>query len=644
MAGDAETGRNKALVADWVERVYNRRDPGAVEALASSASVEVSGDYLAALVALGALPDARATVKSLTAEGDTVSALLRVTGTHRGTLEGVPPTGRTVSFDKVDLFRVRDGRIAAADQSWNRAALREQLEGGGAEEPVLEIDDIQGNSLAGFNKNWQTFLFLRVIRAAPARAWLRALAPRISTVAEVLEYNRLYKAIRKRAGRGTPAVRATWINIAFTAEGLRVLGSDADAFTDKPFREGLHRRSALLGDPVEPAAAGYVENWDVGSSDRVPHLVVTVASDSSGWLGEEVLGLLDSLNDGLEVMYTQQGAALPFPLTGHEHFGFKDGVSQPGIRGRISDDPEDYLMRRQNPESPNQGKPGQDLVWPGEFVFGYPAQDPRDPYGAGAPSEAGPAWARNGSFMVFRKMRQDVAGFDAFARSAAAELARRYPALAKMSPELLKARMVGRWLSGAPTVRAVEVDDLALADSDCANNHFDYVSPGRPLHGGEGQCRDAFPPARPDPEGLLCPHAAHIRKSAPRGDTIPGGPGAAQRHRILRRGIAYGPPVPAEADRGLLFVAYQTSFERQFEFIQRNWLNNPDFLDKGDGHDPLCGQNPAPGRARTFILPVRERDGTLARVPVELPTDWIIQRGGGYFFSPSITALDLLCR
>src|SRR5205085_10193093 len=117
---------------------------------------------------------------------------------------------------------------------------------------------------------------------------------------------------------------------------------------------------------------------------------------------------------------------------------------------------------------PNQGKPGQDLIWPGEFVFGYPGQDPADAVEAGddpLASGAAPAWARDGSYLVFRRLRQDVGAFHTFLRD---------QATATLPADALGARLVGRWASGAPTVRAPDADDPALAANECANNRFEF--------------------------------------------------------------------------------------------------------------------------------------------------------------------------
>jgi len=156
------------------------------------------------------------------------------------------------------------------------------------------------------------------------------------------------------------------------------------------------------------------------------------------------------------------------------------------------------------------------------------------------------------------------------------------------------------------------------------------------------------PQALSDVLGLVCPQAAHIRKAYPRDhatsiDTV----ASMETHRILRRAIPFGEPFPAPGERGLLFLAYQTSIERQFEFITRAWLNNPYLRSEGDGHDPIAGQRlygRGGSRARTFVLSVPGSDGSIQRVPIELPTEWVTPTGGGYFFVPSLTALKRLAQ
>jgi Dyp-type peroxidase family len=534
------------------------------------------------------------------------------------------------------------------------------------------MKQIQGNIVVGFNKDFQTLLFLEIVNVSDFKRWLRALVPFIASASEVLAFNRLFKEIRSRRG-ASQTIQATWINIALSYRALTQLAGDAELFIDGSFKSDLAARSARLGDPTDPAAEGHPQNWLVGGPDNQADVILIIASDAHNDMLREVSRIERSLyptrgpdgritRSGARVISRQEGATLPQPLAGHEHFGFLDGVSQPGLRGRISADPTDVLTLRQNPHDREQGKPGQKLLWPGEFVFGYPGQDSQaeDITQPGPVAVAGPAWAENGSFLVYRRLRQDVAGFEQFIHQTAQQLG--------IAPELVGAKLMGRWASGAPILRAPEADDPALGDSDCANNHFEFgkaskqilpddqASPidcsDRKEHGT--QLPDLFPTSEGDPLGQICPFASHIRKVYPRDDpskTLPSANEAStQTHRLLRRGIPFGEPFRHDLgedseERGLHFLAYQTSIEGQFEFVIRLWVNHPDFKDPGAGYDMIIGQNNTPGaeRERRFTISF-VRDGVAQRAVITTHAEWVIPTGGGYFFAPSIVALEHLAR
>lgn len=510
-------------------------------------------------------------------------------------------------------------------------------------EPVLDENEIQGNVLAGFNKIHQALIFLQFADPTGARRWLRSSAGSMATLGEVAAFNRLHKRITARRGGNRGTLLATWVNVALSYDGLAKLTREATLFTEDAFREGMHRRSALLGDPTEPDAEGYVGNWVVGGLGSVPDAVVLVASDNLGRLDEEIAEVRRGLESWARILHLQYGQAPPAPYAAREHFGFRDGVSQPAVRGRLPSYPDEFLAPRRNPANPLQAKPGQALVWPGEFVFGYPRQDPTDPLRPGPVADAGPSWARNGSFLVFRRLRQDVAGFWEFLREAAAMLSATHPQLAGLSPEALGAKCMGRWPSGTPLLRAPTHDIPAIAESECTDDHFQYLHPSpRLADAGPGTCSDtAFPPAPGDADGIICPHAAHVRKAYPRDELSRfGREGEVQTHRLLRRGIPYSDMDSASGERGLLFLAYQTSFERQFEFITRRWLNEPDFVVPAAGHDPIIGR-PGLGAARVLRIPLRRVDGVVRHVELQLP-EWVTVTGGGYFFAPSVSTLRWL--
>jgi len=217
------------------------------------------------------------------------------------------------------------------------------------DEPLLAMDNIQGNIVAGFNKDFQTLLCLKIVDVPDFKRWLKLLVPFIATAAEVLAFNRLFKALRSRRGE-SHAVEATWINIALSYHALTLLTADASTFTDAAFKQGLAARSADLGDPTEPDAEGNPRNWLIGGPGDEADVILIVESDDRDDLFAEVARIEHSLSptrgadgriirSGARVIFKQQGATLPRPLTGHEHFGFLDGVSQPGLRGRISEIP-----------------------------------------------------------------------------------------------------------------------------------------------------------------------------------------------------------------------------------------------------------------------------------------------------------------
>jgi Dyp-type peroxidase family len=500
--------------------------------------------------------------------------------------------------------------------------------------PSLRFSNIQGNSIGGFNKDFVSLLFLKFSVPAKARSWIKEITDAEFGVAKssseaVLKFNAQFKALRTTGVRPESVIAAAWTNLGLTHSGLKALGVKASALASFPaaFKEGMAARKNLLGDLIgsDPSKwkAPFKQPADV-------HAVLIVAADSEADLAARLQAITST------AAFAAAATVIDAPVEGrtradepgHEHFGFKDGVSQPGIRGvNFPDDPLG---------NPDQGQPGQDLLWPGEFVLGYPKQIPQLSAGQeeglntepGPISKSGPAWTVDGSYLVFRRLAQDVPGF----RAQVEKLAQQNG----LSHDLMGAKLVGRYKSGCPLeTRHYESStgpamadpgrsNPALANNDNLNNNFEFAD---------------------DANGARCPLAAHIRKAYPRdGQTVANAADSesdTQTHRLLRRGIPFGnsygafPGGEASDPRGLLFMCYQTDLERQFEFVQAKWVNEPEFPQfptgrPQPGQDPIIAQSPQ----GPFTL-----DPSKPAIAVQ---HFITTTGGEYFFSPSIEALRKL--
>lgn len=469
--------------------------------------------------------------------------------------------------------------------------------------PMLDLDEIQGDLLVGMQKNAELFVFFKIVDASRFKALTREYV--VSHVTSLRRARDREQIVQQRKDLGEPPAEA-WLglNLGFTKDGMtQLLGPR------RPAMEPAFERGAAHPDTLarlnDPPPARWVDGY---RADRIDG-VFLVAGPSPSFVTYHGNSLRQRLERAISVVYEEMGTVRPGRDRRREHFGFIDGVSQPGIRGL--------------PRTTRPGVPGEDPVWPGEFVLGYPGQDPKNPDRAGPVAALPAPWAKNGSYMVFRRLEQRVPEFRRFVAARAAQLG--------IYPELLAARMVGRWRSGAPLELAPLEDNPSLGANDRRNNDFDYAG---------------------DPFQRACPYAAHIRKANPRDDP-PGGQAETLTHRIIRAGIAFGPEVaPGETytmhSRGLMFVCYQASIEHQFEFIQRGYADNPDFVGgkrrPGDGSpvvpgfDPIIGQAPG-GGARVMDEPIPNYPSGNRRSLLDMPEQFVILTASDYFFMPSITAL-----
>jgi Dyp-type peroxidase family len=436
----------------------------------------------------------------------------------------------------------------------------------------LRADRIQGSVSPGFAKDEQAFLWLRFRSADSARAWLKETVPQLTSAGQVLAFRARRAKLLAQSGPVDP--RSTWVNVAFSRAGLDLLAPAPAGTFPEPFEQGMASRAALLGDTPSTWRFG-------GTTDTEAHALVIIAADTEADLLQaldvhrERLARHGARDIFLEILGADcRGAKLPGDLRGHEHFGYRDGISEPAV----------------------DGSPGT-----GDFVLGYPDS-------AGQVSRSGPAWTRDGSYLVFRRLHQDVAGFhqalDVLTKNAGLK-----------NRAQLGAKLFGRWPSGAKLADPIQESDPGVADPT------EYTA-------------DEY---AADPNGERVPRSAHVRKADPR-DANSG----SLRPRLLRRGIPYGTPLAVTAngipqddgrDRGLLFAAFQADLGRQYEAVQR-WLNDRNHPVPQTGQDVVAGQGEEPAR-----VVLRSSNTLPAMFDMH---HYVAMTGGGYFFTPSLSAAQFL--
>lgn len=508
--------------------------------------------------------------------------------------------------------------------------------------PLRESTDIQGDILAGFKKDHVALLFLHFEDPGRARAWLAALAPRIATTKQVAAFNEKFSRARRACGGDDPeAMNATWLGLSLTHPGLQLFSGLDDPLPTVPagttleaFVQGAAARARDLGDIEDSAPDGWLFGHPCG---RAVHAVLTIASDTEGGLQGAIDEQREAATRAAALLVFQQNAAtLTGERRGKEHFGFKDGVSEPGVHGFDEEDP-------QRPGYAGK-HPGTRLIPPGEFVIGRPrvqVEGDRRRY----PAKDMPPWMNDGSFQVIRRLAQDVPGWWAQVAEQLRVLKQAKDAVPEdATVEWLAARMVGRWRSGAPVHKCPTHDPVndraATADNDIS--------------------------FKDDPDGLKTPLFSHLRQSAPRDGLVAEGGLVAEAfmdaRRIIRRGAPYGksfdpargPAGGPDAARGLLFVCYQADLVEQFEFIQRSWINTGDFP-PGREHKPgpdamISGKLPAADEATPRLNDGRvhyesaQPDGTGRRTTPLTLKRFVRTEGAVYAFAPSISTLKALAQ
>lgn len=513
------------------------------------------------------------------------------------------------------------------------------------ETDILESSEIQGNIIPGFHTLHQAVIGLSFDKQSSLHeilAWLNDLVSSISILETVygLRENR-YQHFRETGQR--LAQSDVLMNVHLSAAFLNRIGVDTRQ-CESIFNLGMYHDAASLGDAVNPVT-GEPLVWKFGTKQHLPEVLLIVASDMPALLHTETDKLQQTLRRFiqqpvfLDIVYGEQ-------LDGEkEHFGFRDGVSMPSVRGRLSHDPNQLLTRRYIDPSDERAKayskPGSPLVYPGQFIFGYQTQVESHRLMPGPIKLGGHDWMKNGSLMVYRRLEQDVHLFLEETNQMASILSQRLNQ--PIDGDLVRAWIVGRWPDGTPLMRSPTPPQPGQVDTVLSRNFFDFENALEDIQvlisSTEKQRLSGHVG---DPGGLRCPLFSHIRKVNPRdAATDLGPPERTLTMQFLRRGIPFGPRWTGQEDnqaRGLHFISYQTSIEAQFKRINDSWVNSHFNPNNGTGIDLLIGQNRAGDQSRfgelTDEFGFPQQNGSL-----KTKKHWVNPVGGGYFFTPSRSAL-----
>ena len=513
---------------------------------------------------------------------------------------------------------------------------------------ALDLFDIQGDVVRPYGRFGfpvARYVFFNIREGAEARAFVAEIAAQVTTA-----------ATWDQGPNPIPRPQAT-TNIAFTYQGLKELELPRAALIGFPeeFVMGMKQRKDILGDdgPSSP------EHWDPiwranREKDRTKdvHIFLSINGQSPELVEQRyqaLIALVDKYSKGIALLTGHRGddgaEDLPYQdvhavvengqITSKEHFGYTDGIGDPYFEG-LADAPERVLGR---------GKQMADGTWAplatGEFILGHIDEAREYP-----PAPKPNLLSRNGTYMVYRKLHENVASFDQLLERES----KNYPG----GKELLAAKFVGRWRdNGAPLVSAPDAASKQEWDARFKANAGNEAEMDRML---SDFTYDG------DMSGAKCPFSAHIRRINPRaslefkqGDNPgamvcnPGAfdtPGAlANRRRILRRGLPYGEAKDRSTDRGnhgIVIMMLNADINRQFEFVQQQWINYGNDFKAANDKEILLGNHSKeyPSKAVIQVDPDSDQVPYFVRnIPRLVET-----RGGDYFFVPSLTALRMIAK
>ncbi len=549
---------------------------------------------------------------------------------------------------------------------------------------VLDLADIQGGVLRAYGRQGfpkARYFFLTIRDAVKGRAFVETLRPRITTAARWKNPERGEALLRTRNPRVKDIVRAEGvpdypgevqlmkpkvaINIAFTFYGLYALGVPTRTLRAMPdeFIDGMEQRAPILGDDLFLDKRDAV--WRRSRDDTRVHMFISMNAEMNddgtpiAELEAETTALKQLCADsgggvvllsgtGPDDAEWQEVSAVLRPddgvmsPTNKEHFGLSDGFGDPVFEGQFSGEAERLRMIGGGKVLPNtQWAP----LATGEFLLGHPDEAQEIP-GAAMPIE----FSRNGTFMAYRKLHENVESFTAYIKQIGARYAQLNDVPQTEAEDTVTAKMVGRWSDGVPLMAAPTHADWVTFNEELAAAHAAGDKPKL----AQIALRFTNFLYRSDQTGAVCPMTSHLRRANPRDTLDPqfaspnpknwDGSALVNRRRILRRGLPYGEVDPAAPDdkgeQGIIFLAICTSLFRQFEFLQQQWMQYGLDFNAGSDTCPIVG-NHDPEHDPKLVI-VTDPDGPRRPFVCGCIPQLVECRGGDYFFIPSMTALRMI--
>ena len=450
----------------------------------------------------------------------------------------------------------------------------------------LDETDVQGFVLRGYTFPVARFMFVEISDAEKSRKLIEKLLGQITT--------------GKRWDSGKPDCT---VNIAFTFPGLVKLNLPEATLLTFPveFAQGMKARGDILCDTGKNAP----EHWDAVWREERVHAWLAIYAKSPQILEARCGELQKMIDDsgGASVIGEQNAAAIVLDgkPSSKEHFGYTDGFGNP-----------DYLGVDRDTQ-PGQGKLMSDGTWAplatGELLLGY-----ADEAGELPVAPVPHLLANNGTFMVYRKLHQNVKTFRDYLEAKGKMYAG--------GKEKLASKFIGRWRDGTPVELSPDKEDQAITTDKRRSVNFTFGN---------------------DMAGTRCPVGAHVRRTNPR-DAFGFNGALVNRRRVTRRGLPYGDfvpegqPVSDTAEHGIVFIALNASLFRQFEFVQQQWVEYGNDAHQGNDKDMLIGNHGGHGR---FMIQGTEDPANPPFICGSLP-NFVELRGGAYFFVPSMTALRMM--